>query len=68
MSSWFFFVPIQGATMATLARDLDWMRKEVMSRRRDIGFTGKSEAVIMHALRLLGPTLVKQEVVGSENR
>ncbi len=54
--------------MATLARDLDWMRKEVMSRRRDIGFTGKSEAVIMHALRLLGPTLVKQEVVGSENR
>ncbi|XP_070540465.1 glycerol-3-phosphate acyltransferase 1, mitochondrial-like isoform X2 [Ptychodera flava] len=50
----------QGATVAKLTADLEWLRQEITARGRDIGFSGKSEAVINYAANLLGNKLVEK--------
>lgn len=43
----------QGATFDELSASFEWLHGEITSRGRDVGFSGKTAAVIRHALRLL---------------
>lgn len=43
----------QGATFEELSSSFDWLLGEITSRGRDVGFSGKTAAVIRHALQLL---------------
>lgn len=52
----------KGATLNQLSADLNVLKQEIVTRRRDVGFTGKSVDVVKHAIKILGPKLVKSEV------
>ncbi|XP_072027062.1 glycerol-3-phosphate acyltransferase 1, mitochondrial-like isoform X2 [Amphiura filiformis] len=47
-----------GVHFSKLVKDADWLKGEIISRGRDVGFTGKTEDVVKHAIKLLGKTLV----------
>lgn len=49
-----------GASLSVLIEAMDGLRKSVEGKR-DIGFTGSSEAAILYATKLLGPGLVSKE-------
>ncbi|XP_051837364.1 glycerol-3-phosphate acyltransferase 1, mitochondrial [Antechinus flavipes] len=44
----------QGIDLSTLVEDFFIMKEEVLARDFDLGFSGNSEDVVMHALQLLG--------------
>ncbi|XP_063073059.1 glycerol-3-phosphate acyltransferase 1, mitochondrial isoform X2 [Engraulis encrasicolus] len=44
----------QGVCLSKLVEDFFTMKEEVLSRDVDLGFSGSSEDVVMHALHLLG--------------
>ncbi|XP_040848052.1 glycerol-3-phosphate acyltransferase 1, mitochondrial isoform X2 [Ochotona curzoniae] len=44
----------QGINLSTLVEDFFVMKEEVLARDFDLGFSGNSEDVVMHALQLLG--------------
>ncbi|XP_020610069.1 glycerol-3-phosphate acyltransferase 1, mitochondrial-like isoform X1 [Orbicella faveolata] len=43
----------KGTTFEDLCTSFEWLQGEITSHGRDVGFTGKTAAVIRHALRLL---------------
>lgn len=53
----------KGATMRTLVPAMNWLRDEVVSRKRDVGFSGEMADVIRYAYSLLGRDLVSTEVI-----
>jgi len=53
----------QGATFEELSTSFEWLHGEITSRGRDVGFSGKTAAVINHALRLL-----KDDVIVTESQ
>uniref|UniRef100_A0A2K6P332 Glycerol-3-phosphate acyltransferase 1, mitochondrial n=1 Tax=Rhinopithecus roxellana TaxID=61622 RepID=A0A2K6P332_RHIRO len=44
----------QGIDLSTLVEDFFVMKEEVLARDFDLGFSGNSEDVVMHAIQLLG--------------
>ncbi|XP_074092305.1 glycerol-3-phosphate acyltransferase 1, mitochondrial, partial [Macrotis lagotis] len=44
----------QGIDLSTLVEDFFIMKEEVLARDFDLGFSGNSEDVVMHAIQLLG--------------
>lgn len=52
----------RGTSLNQLSADLDALKQEIIARRRDVGFTGKSVDVVKHAIKILGPKLVKSEI------
>lgn len=44
----------QGINLSTLVEDFFVMKEEVLARDFDLGFSGNSEDVVMHAIQLLG--------------
>ncbi|XP_072177882.1 glycerol-3-phosphate acyltransferase 1, mitochondrial-like isoform X2 [Diadema setosum] len=48
----------QGVEMAQLVEAVDNLKRDVMLRGRDVGFTGETADVIKHTVALLGPDLV----------
>ncbi len=48
------FVMGQGVLLSKLVEDFFNMKEEILSRDFDLGFSGNSEDVVMHALSLLG--------------
>ncbi|XP_033126432.1 glycerol-3-phosphate acyltransferase 1, mitochondrial-like [Anneissia japonica] len=53
----------EGVFFETLVKEFDLLKDEIASREQSIGFTGKSVAVVNHALRLLGDDLIRRESV-----
>lgn len=49
----------EGVDIDVFEESMTWLRQELTTRRRDVGFCGKSRDVILHAVELLGPELVK---------
>ncbi len=49
---------LQGVHFSRLVKDTEWLKEEITSRGRDVGFTGKTEDVVKHAIKLLGKKLV----------
>lgn len=62
------FVYRSGTRLSTLTTALDALRDSLKARKRDTGFSGHSEDVIRHAVRLLGPGLVRIEDVSGSSR
>lgn len=58
------FVYRSGTRLSTLTNALDALRDSLRTRKRDTGFSGNSEDVVRHAVRLLGPGLVRTELPG----
>lgn len=50
----FYFCSLQGVLLSKLVEDFFNMKEEILSRDFDLGFSGNSEDVVMHALSLLG--------------
>lgn len=48
------FWAVQGVLLSKLVEDFFNMKEEILSRDFDLGFSGNSEDVVMHALNLLG--------------
>uniref|UniRef100_A0A667YUW8 Glycerol-3-phosphate acyltransferase 1, mitochondrial n=1 Tax=Myripristis murdjan TaxID=586833 RepID=A0A667YUW8_9TELE len=55
----------QGVVLSKLVEDFFNMKEEILSRDFDLGFSGNSEDVVMHALHLLGNCV---NVTSSANR
>ncbi|XP_071394117.1 glycerol-3-phosphate acyltransferase 1, mitochondrial [Centroberyx affinis] len=55
----------QGVALSKLVEDFFNMKEEILSRDFDLGFSGNSEDVVMHALHLLGNCV---NVTSSANR
>ncbi|XP_031560816.1 glycerol-3-phosphate acyltransferase 1, mitochondrial-like isoform X2 [Actinia tenebrosa] len=55
----------KGASFDELVYSFDELRQEILSRGRDVGFSGKTPDVVQHALELLG-NLVDVEENGEE--
>ncbi|XP_056153449.1 glycerol-3-phosphate acyltransferase 1, mitochondrial [Lampris incognitus] len=55
----------QGVVLSKLVEDFFNMKEEILSRDFDLGFSGNSEDVVMHALHLLGNCV---NVTSSTNR
>ncbi|KAK0131514.1 Glycerol-3-phosphate acyltransferase 1, mitochondrial [Merluccius polli] len=55
----------QGVVLSKLVEDFFNMKEEILSRDFDLGFSGNSEDVVMHALHLLGNCV---NVTSSSNR
>ncbi|KAJ3608064.1 hypothetical protein NHX12_025114 [Muraenolepis orangiensis] len=55
----------QGVVLSKLVEDFFNMKEEILSRDFDLGFSGNSEDVVMHALQLLGNCV---NVTSSSNR
>lgn len=51
----------KGATFQELCTSFDWLYREITSRGRDVGFSGKTAAVVSHALRLLDDDVTSTE-------
>lgn len=45
---------LQGIDLSTLVEDFFVIKEEVLARDFDLGFSGNSEDVVMHAIQLLG--------------
>lgn len=45
---------LQGIDLSKLVEDFFSMKEEVLARDYDLGFSGNSEDVVMHAIHLLG--------------
>lgn len=45
---------LQGVLLSKLVEDFFNMKEEILSRDFDLGFSGNSEDVVMHAINLLG--------------
>uniref|UniRef100_UPI00398F427F glycerol-3-phosphate acyltransferase 2, mitochondrial n=1 Tax=Pristiophorus japonicus TaxID=55135 RepID=UPI00398F427F len=43
----------QGIILSTLAKDFCWLMNEVLARHFDVGFSGKLQDIVLHALYLL---------------
>ncbi|XP_067879356.1 glycerol-3-phosphate acyltransferase 2, mitochondrial [Heterodontus francisci] len=43
----------QGIFLTTLAKDFSWLMNEVLARHFDVGFSGKLQDIVLHALFLL---------------
>ncbi|XP_078285159.1 glycerol-3-phosphate acyltransferase 2, mitochondrial [Rhinoraja longicauda] len=48
----------QGAFLTTLAKDFCWLMNEVLARHFDVGFAGKLQDIVLHALSLLGDSVM----------
>lgn len=48
--------------MKQLQMDFDALKEDLVARRRDVGFSGKTSDVVKHAMKILGPNLVKSEM------
>ncbi|XP_071530253.1 glycerol-3-phosphate acyltransferase 1, mitochondrial isoform X2 [Panulirus ornatus] len=55
------YVYREGTHLSTLTKALDALRDSLWTRKRDTGFSGSSEDVVMHAVRLLGVGLIRTE-------
>uniref|UniRef100_A0A6A7G4B3 Glycerol-3-phosphate acyltransferase 1 n=1 Tax=Hirondellea gigas TaxID=1518452 RepID=A0A6A7G4B3_9CRUS len=55
------FMYRDGATLHTLTAAVEELRTELQLRVRDVGFTGDAQHVVLHAVRLLGPTLISSD-------
>ena len=53
----------KGATMQQLVPKMNWLREELTSRHRNIGFSGDTADAIRYASNLLGRNLVSTEIV-----
>ena len=53
----------KGISMSQLTLTIDWLREELRSKKRDIGFTGLSCDAIRYASSLLGRDLVTTETI-----
>lgn len=53
----------KGATMRQLVPAMNWLRDEVILRKKEVGFTGETSDVIRYAYNLLGRDLVTTEVI-----
>ncbi|XP_047737203.1 glycerol-3-phosphate acyltransferase 1, mitochondrial isoform X2 [Hyalella azteca] len=51
-----------GATLPLLSAAVHDLKTLLQQRGRDVGFTGDSVDVVKHAVRLLGPSLIRTEV------
>lgn len=54
-----------GVTLDRLATALDELRVD-LEGRKDLAFTGDSKEVIRYVVKLMGPSLIRSEVVGEE--
>lgn len=45
---------------------MDWLRGELINKKRDVGFTGESLPVIKRAVELLGKQLITSETIDME--
>ncbi|XP_054719489.1 glycerol-3-phosphate acyltransferase 1, mitochondrial-like [Uloborus diversus] len=53
----------KGATQQQLQNSMNWLRGELLNKKRDTGFTGESVPVIKRAIDLLGKDLISTETV-----
>lgn len=53
----------KGATMRTLVPAMNWLRDEIIVRKRDVGFSGDMGDVVRQAYSLLGRDLVTLDVI-----
>ncbi|XP_067134379.1 glycerol-3-phosphate acyltransferase 1, mitochondrial-like isoform X1 [Centruroides vittatus] len=56
----------KGATLNQLVQSLNWLKEEIINRKRDVGYSGNSADVIKHACNLLGKDLVTTETIEME--
>lgn len=56
----------KGATLNQLVQSLNWLKDEIINRKRDVGFSGNSVDIIKHACNLLGKDLVTTETIEME--
>lgn len=56
----------QGVKLDTLVVALDELRNELVNKQKDMGFSGNSVDVILYAIDILGPTLIKKEKINNE--
>lgn len=45
---------------------MDWLRGQLVNKKRDVGFTGESLPVIKRAVELLGKQLITSETIDME--
>ena len=45
--------------------DAEWMKGEILGRGRDIGFSGKMQTVVKHAISILGSHVVSMQIRNS---
>lgn len=48
----------QGVEMSQLVEAVDNLRRDILLRNRDVGFTGQTADVVKHTFALLGPNLI----------
>lgn len=53
----------KGATLRQLIPAMTWLKKELIKKGRDVGFSGDTAAVVKYASGLLGRDLVTTEVI-----
>lgn len=53
----------KGATLRQLIPAMTWVKKELIRKGRDVGYSGDPAAVVKHACGLLGRDLVTTEVI-----
>ena len=53
----------KGVTMRQLVPAMNWLRDEVIARKKEVGFSGETADVIRYAYNLLGRDLVTTEVI-----
>ena len=53
----------KGATMRQLVPAITWLKKELIRKGRDVGFSGEAATVVKYACSMLGRELVTTEVI-----
>ncbi|KAF5283504.1 hypothetical protein FQR65_LT02657 [Abscondita terminalis] len=56
----------QGVTLEVLGSALDELRRELVYKQKDVGFSGNSLDIIRYAVGLFGPSLIKKEKIGND--